>query len=238
MALSFAKFSSGEQAEQALYNALRRYVSTGNGSHSSLSPFVLMLPGGATPQRVYSRFVDSPPSTVHPQLFVMLSDDRFVPEDSPDSNYSTLSPALDAIRLPEDRRIRINSNATIEESVADYSRQMEKLASANATFSAAVLGIGADGHTAGLFDPDAIPLNSDIDKPWATQETGPDGLARVTATAQFILKFKRLVFFATGEGKRQILYDLSRDPAAYPAGRIALQHDDASIWTDVAPNDQ
>jgi 6-phosphogluconolactonase/glucosamine-6-phosphate isomerase/deaminase len=61
------------------------------------------------------------------------------------------------------------------------------------------------------------------------------GVDRVSVSAPVILSFRRLIFFATGESKRDILYELSRRPEDYPAGRILLQHPNATIWTDEAP---
>jgi 6-phosphogluconolactonase/glucosamine-6-phosphate isomerase/deaminase len=61
------------------------------------------------------------------------------------------------------------------------------------------------------------------------------GVDRISVSAAVLLSFRRLIFFATGESKRHILYELSRRPEDYPAGRILLQHPNAEIWTDEAP---
>jgi 6-phosphogluconolactonase len=174
----------------------------------------------------------------------MLSDDRHVPYDSPHSNYAQLAPALDAIDLPEDRRVVVSPAGTAAEAAEDYARRIDRLVHNRATFSVAVLGVGADGHTAGLFDPAGIPVGTTDESiapagvPWATATMGSDGLERVTTTPALLLRFKRLLFFATGEAKREIIYDLARNPQDYAAGRLAVQHPNASVWTDVSPNDE
>ncbi|MFW5644117.1 MAG: hypothetical protein ACOCYQ_08815, partial [Alkalispirochaeta sp.] len=61
------------------------------------------------------------------------------------------------------------------------------------------------------------------------------GVPRVSVTPEVLLSFRKLIFFAPGAAKRDILYELSRRPEDYPAGRIMLHHPNASIWTDEAP---
>lgn len=61
------------------------------------------------------------------------------------------------------------------------------------------------------------------------------GTERITVSPEVLLSFRRLIFFATGAAKREILYDLSRRPEAYAAGALMLRHPNAEIWTDEAP---
>lgn len=64
------------------------------------------------------------------------------------------------------------------------------------------------------------------------------GTERISVTADVLLSFRRIIFFATGTAKREILYDLSRRPERYAAGTLMLRHPNAEIWTDEAPRVQ
>lgn len=61
------------------------------------------------------------------------------------------------------------------------------------------------------------------------------GVPRISVTAEVLLSFRKLIFFATGPAKRDVLYELSRRPEQYPSGRIMLHHPNAAIWTDGGP---
>ncbi len=61
------------------------------------------------------------------------------------------------------------------------------------------------------------------------------GTQRISASPEVLLSFRKIVFFATGHGKREILYELSRRPEDYPAGALLLRHPNAEIWTEEAP---
>ena len=247
MAIEFTRFHSAKQAEQALLNEIRHNITAGPGytelenspdlgARRATAPFVLMLPGGKTPLRVYDRVAAEPPASVHPALHIVVSDDRHVGPDSPDSNFGRLKPLASALHLPENRLIHPDPSAPIEIAAETFARELRDLDGRKARFGLAILGIGDDGHTAGIFDPNLIPLPADITSrdpdQWAFPVTGRRDFDRVTASASCILRFRRILFFATGAGKRDILYAIARRPEEYPAGRILLQHDRAEIWTD------
>jgi 6-phosphogluconolactonase/glucosamine-6-phosphate isomerase/deaminase len=78
-------------------------------------------------------------------------------------------------------------------------------------------------------------LLADVETPTALNTGTHGGVPRISVSAAVLLSFRKLIFFATGAGKRDILYELSRRPEEYPAGRIMLQHPNAHIWTDEGP---
>jgi 6-phosphogluconolactonase/glucosamine-6-phosphate isomerase/deaminase len=225
-------------------------------------PYVVMLAGGSTPLQVYRRISDHTPSRVHPAIHLMLSDDRYVPAEDDRSNYGHVLPLARALRLPDERLLHVDATRPLDEAVSGYGADILSLQRRDAIFALGVLGIGADGHTASLFTPDLVALASGIGGSEVTSTTVPGaspnapgsgaltienpgdaalhtgthgGVDRVSVSAEVILSFRRLIFFATGESKRDILYELSRRPEDYPAGRILLQHPNAVIWTDEAP---
>jgi 6-phosphogluconolactonase/glucosamine-6-phosphate isomerase/deaminase len=263
VAIEFRTFPTERQAGDALYNELRRSLGENPEYHvdedgsdlaerTAISPHVVMLAGGSTPLKVYRRIAQEPPRHVHPATHLMLSDDRYVAATDERSNYGQVRPLALALGLPEDRLIHVNPDLPLPEAVHDFGTRIADVGSRDGIFSLGILGIGSDGHTASLFTPDLVEdltgagtadgpapgsgtlLTSDPGR--LALHTGEHGgLHRVSVGSAVLLSFRTLIFFATGHGKRDILYELSRRPENYPAGRILLQHPNATIWTDEAP---
>ena len=222
---------------------------------TATSPYVVMLAGGSTPMQVYRRLAAEPPRRVHPAAHLMLSDDRYVPATDERSNYHHIRPLAHALGLPDERVVHVDADRALPEAVSDFGGRIAGLAGRDAIFALAVLGIGGDGHTASLFSTAAVDASSPGQVLGDGQDPGVGtgtllpvpqerlavhtgvhgGVDRVSVGAAVLLSFRKVVFFATGEGKRDILYELSRRPENYPAGRILLHHPNATIWTDEAP---
>jgi len=231
-------------------------------ARTAIAPHVVMLAGGSTPLTIYRRIAAEPPRHVHPATHLMLSDDRYVAATDERSNYGHIRPLAHALGLPEDRLVHVNPDLPLPEAVHDFGTRIGEVGRRGGIFSLAVLGIGSDGHTASLFAPELVedlaggpggagaangsapgesplPGNGSLlteDPARLALHTGEHGgVDRVSVGSAVLLSFRMLIFFATGHSKRDILYELSRRPEHYPAGRIMLQHPNATIWTDEAP---
>lgn len=255
VAIDFTTFPTEQQAGDALYNELRRALGENPEYHAAeddpelaertaTSPHVVMLAGGSTPLKIYRRIAAEPPRHGHPATHLMLSDDRYVAAEDERSNYGHIRPLAHALGLPEDRLVHVNPDLPLAEAVHDFGTRIAEVGRRQGIFSLAILGIGSDGHTASLFTPDLVEeltgtgagtLLTDDPARLALHTGEHGGLHRVSVGPAVLLSFRTLIFFATGHGKRDILYELSRRPEHYPAGRIMLQHPNATIWTDEAP---
>lgn len=279
MGVDFVRYPTEKQAGDALYNELRRYLGEGPEYHAAedsaeiagrtaASPFVVMLAGGSTPMEVYRRLAQEPPRRIHPAAHLMLSDDRYVQLDDDRSNYHHIRPLAEALHLPPERLVHVDTTRPLGEAVSSFGDRIRGLAQRDAIFALAILGIGGDGHTASLFSPTMVPdpvgtrggvaapdpvgaRGGDRATPSNTAGSGTldpssareiavhtgvhGGVDRVSVSAEVLLSFRKVVFFATGHAKRDILYELSRRPEQFPAGRILLHHPNATIWTDEAP---
>jgi 6-phosphogluconolactonase/glucosamine-6-phosphate isomerase/deaminase len=256
MAVEFVTYETEQRAAEALYNELRNYLEFGPERHNTdkmvSEPFVIMLAGGSTPLKVYQRVADNLPRRVHPAAHLLLSDDRYVPEIDSQSNFGTIRPMATKLGIEGTRFVHADTALPEDKAVADFGRNVVDLGARSAVFSLGILGIGTDGHTASLFTPsmvtlpgkdatsenpaagDGTLLTSQTDR--AAIATGVHGgVSRISLGAEVLLSFQKLVFFATGQSKREILYELSRRPEQYPAGLIMLNHPNAHIWTDEAP---
>lgn len=183
-----------------------------------------MLSGGSTPYAIYNQLADMP-CPVHPDRTIFLSDERMVPADSPRNNAANLMPMLRALKC-EDRFIRVDTSLPVEEAAARFADKLEPLDKIDLGF----LGMGTDGHTAGLFTPDQ-----------ANQKTGalslytnrPDGMQGISVTPAVFRRTGRLILLVTGEAKREIINTLLNTPETIPAGIVLSGHPNVELWTDI-----
>ena len=92
------------------------------------------------------------------------------------------------------------------------------------------LGMGDDGHTAGIFTPEQ-----------ASRETGsltlhtarPDGMQGISVTPALFQRAEKIILLVTGESKRDIIHTLLNNPKSIPAGIALFNHPDIELWTDI-----
>jgi 6-phosphogluconolactonase/glucosamine-6-phosphate isomerase/deaminase len=221
----YKKFETRESLEGSLLDTLGTLFMEATAE----KPYAVMLSGGSTPAGLYRRIAESG-IQAGGGLYLLLSDERIVPQGSPDANRSLLEPMAEAIDLPPERLILVNSELSPEAAAAGYNDALTELNAKGISRKAALLGIGGDGHTASLFSVDAArKAHTTLVEPVAEHA----GFERVTTTPEEILTYRRLIFFAAGEQKRDILASLLETPQHYPAGVIASRHGGAELWTDV-----
>jgi 6-phosphogluconolactonase len=166
---------------------------------------VLVGTGGRSPGPVYDRLATS--SLDWSKISVTLSDDRFVPADSPESNE----------RLVRERLLSGNAAAAkfvpmsvAAESVEAAAGAVEGAVRALAPFDVMLLGMGEDGHIASLI-PGSPVLEAGMDPAGERYCLGvPAGvgsppLARVTMTMPALLQARLTLILISGEAKRRIV---------------------------------
>lgn len=182
-----------------------------------------MLSGGSTPYVIYNELAKNP-CPAHSGLKLFLSDERMVPPDSPGSNFGNLKPMLRALNA-EDRFVPVRTELPAAEAAAQFAGDLQALE----TISLGLLGMGSDGHTAGLF---SLELARDRGNSLARAVRRADGLTGVTVTPALLAKVKRIVFIVTGESKRDIIQVLLNEPETIPAGVALAEHRNVELWTD------
>lgn len=83
----------------------------------------------------------------------------------------------------------------------------------------AVLGLGADGHTASLF-PGNPGLHVNDDKTYIIVKNNYENFFRISLTFNYLMKSKHIVFLISGETKSKVLRDCLNEPYE-PAERPA-----------------
>ena len=186
--------------------------------------------GGTTPKPVYERLNEA--VLDWSQVTLAQVDERWVPTDSPDSNTrmmrEALTPALDAGLTLESLMQDIHD----QQACADKAEAvLYDLGGGKApVFDFALLGMGPDGHYASIFPQH--PVNAVVyDSPRlvlpvaATDGTIEPKLPRITLTVPCIDSSRRIVFFITGQAKRDVLNSMIRDTDPYlsPIGAFLAQ---------------
>ncbi len=215
-------YADREQLDAAAAAAIAEEIAT-----PSATPAMLMLSGGSTPVPAY-RLVGGGGVRAGGGAFVMYSDERLVPPDSVHSNYGCTRDLLTAAGLPENRVVRVHTDLDGAAAATRYHNDITQIITRDVACRVAILGIGADGHTASLFSIEHA-RQAGTYAIFAGKQAGFD---RVSVTSALLKRFERLIFLVSGESKKAIATTLLREPQSIPAGCAVAGHGCVEVWTD------
>jgi 6-phosphogluconolactonase len=191
---------------------------------------VIMLSGGHTPLPAYREVARRRPE--HGDgLTLVYSDDRYVPADSEASNYHSTRPLLDALDLPVSQVVRIRTELPLTEAARDYEQRLRTLLDSGARIGLALLGLGADGHTASLFRPEQLQQSQGR---LAIAVQRPDGLQGISVTPEFLAHVTEPVFAVAGGGKHDAIAAFIRQDPDLIALRAVAGCPRAELWLERA----
>lgn len=196
------------------------------GAIAARGASAIMLAGGHTPLPAY-RALARTPLKHDDRLHLLFSDERYVPSDSDASNYHQLRPLLDALALPPESLLRVRTELTLQEAAADYERQLAALLSAGIHISLGLLGLGADGHTASLFNV------ADLERArghYAVAVQRPDGMSAVSVTPELLATIPEVLFVVAGADKHDALAALAGGDPSLIAWRAVQGCPAAQLW--------
>ena len=197
--------------------------------------FTFVLSGGTTPRLLYEELAKEPYASrvdwQHTHLF--WGDERCVPSDNPDSNFSlALQTLISKVDVPPSNIHRIPAATGSPKPVAaDYETTLREFFQATAgsdpstsfpSFDLVLLGIGGDGHTASLFPGDAALEERTS---WVVAVEGSSAsppVPRITLTFPVINEAKCVLFLVSGSNKLKVLQEILNNPhtATYPAAHV------------------
>lgn len=203
MTAKLTRFDSRDLASEHTANLLAAALQQELKGHATAS---LVVSGGSTPQACFQHLAQIP--LPWDKVLVTLTDERCVHAQHPDSNERMLHENLLTGYAAKARFVPLQEISGLEEW--------------SASFTAVLLGMGADGHFASLF-PDAANLSHGLDlaNPQTTINihTKASPHPRLSMTLARLLKTKQLLLLAFGKEKQTIL----QEPTAYPVDRLLQQ---------------
>ncbi|MEM1153985.1 MAG: 6-phosphogluconolactonase [Pseudomonadota bacterium] len=216
------KFATSEALDQELakYIAEKLQKDLTNSNAASLA-----VSGGRTPCRMFERL--SQCALDWARVSITLVDERKVPVSSADSNERMLREYL------LQNFAKSAKFVGLARSGADTLDEIEKeLLAMPRPYSAVILGMGSDGHTASWF-PGAANLETllDPDNPAQIAETTPPAAPhrRITQTLSALIASQELVIHITGQDKLGVL--MSAQQEANPIATVLDQKlVPVSIW--------
>lgn len=193
--MSQARQQLAEQLAEAVFQALQEDL-----SHQDRA--LLVVSGGSTPVPFFKALASK--SLPWERLDITLADERWVSEESPDSNARLVREHLLQGAASLANFIPLTCDAsTPEEGVETVAQQAASLAW---PASVVILGMGGDGHTASLF-----PDSRELDLALATDEllvavrTPSQPQPRITFSADRLHQARRHFLHITGDDKRAVL---------------------------------
>jgi 6-phosphogluconolactonase len=215
-------FAASGELDRALAEHLGKRLQTDIQRHGHAS---LAVSGGSTPTGMFRKL--STCELDWSQVWLTLVDERRVATDSPASNERMLRENLLQNRAAAARFVSLADNGA--DGVAALGRALDAIPR---PFSAVVLGMGGDGHTASWF-PGAVNLPALLDpaNPADVAETMPVTAPheRLTLTLAAVLRSREILIHITGEAKKTLLENARAEQ--HPVAAILQQTvTPASIW--------
>lgn len=192
--------------------------------------FSICLSGGSTPKRLYQLLADAPYRDIMPwdRIHWFWGDERFVPWDSPDSNYGMARDALLAhVPVPPENIHGIEHKGSLKDAAQAYEQVLkscgghDRLDPAHPVFDIMLLGLGPDGHTASLF-PGKPALG--VRDRWVVDvpEPGLDPkVPRVSLTFPALESCRSAAFLVAGADKTAALAGALAGQQDLPSARVA-----------------
>lgn len=220
MPIKFIKISNTDDCVVAISKQLKSALKSNNGT-------LWLIPGGSNIP-ITVQIMDKITSVESSKLTIMLSDERYGPIDNPDSNFRQYK---DAGFKPKNAKVIevLKPNHSLAVTVKNYNQAVEKSVRAN-NHLIAFLGMGPDGHVAGIL-PNSPATKSSY--AWVVGYKTAE-FTRITLTPFALSHVNKVFVLARGEAKRQTLSTLKSEnlPIADQPAQLLKKFSSAVIFND------
>ncbi len=186
----------------------------------------ISLAGGTTPRALYELLGQQPACETLRSSSVtwVTGDERWTDPDAPDSNSAMIRASLFAGGIPESHRF-LSFDTTLDSPVHAANDLASRLSTAAPEgLDIALLGMGADGHTASLFpETDGPDITESI--ALAVRVERLDAW-RLSLSLPYLRAARLKLFMVTGSAKRDVLARM-RAGEVFPVSRVA---EDGESW--------
>jgi 6-phosphogluconolactonase len=189
--------------------------------------FRVALSGGSTPRRLYELLSGPPYRGAVPwaRTHWFWGDERFVPHDSPESNFRMVWEAMLARAPAPTRNIHPipTEGLTPQGAALSYENKLRRFYGAptlkpdRPLFDVTFLGLGPEGHIASLFPGTAI-LSERLR--WVGAVIGAKPEPRITLTYPALESSRAIAMLVTGAAKRPVLERLLDADPVLPATHL------------------
>lgn len=174
----------------------------------------IVLSGGATPRRLYERLATGTYQKAIPwgQVYLFWGDERCVPPDHPDSNYKMAYDTLiTKVPIPKENIHRMHAERSdLREAALEYEETLRTFfglfGEGWPRFDLALLGMGADGHTASLFP--GSPALAEKERWVAATYIEKLKVYRMTLTPPVFNHSAQVIFLVAGKEKAPVMKEL------------------------------
>ncbi len=188
----------------------------------------MMLSGGSTPLPIYKE-LSTLPLTVSENLHIFYSDERIVASDSKDSNYGNSKPMLDNMGIESSKVFRVKTELGLEGAQQQIDNQLKNYLESKGKVSFGLLGLGADGHTASIFNKNDALFQDE----YTLSVKNQLGFDRVSVSPKLLANVELIVIAVCGDSKKDIILELINYPKQLPAGLALNDNQNVELWTDI-----
>lgn len=200
----------GNKEETIAFSA-KQLVDLANEAIRDHGRFTIAVSGGSTPNAIYKELANTAKDKVDwSKVYLFWSDERSVPPNHPDSNFTNAMEAgLKELPIPKEQIFRMVGEGAIEENALEYEKLIKKHVP-HETFDVVMLGMGEDGHTASLF-PKTHGLHADKRQAIANYVPRLDTW-RMSLTFDTINRARYRIIYVIGRNKAHTVKEIFSEP--------------------------
>ncbi len=190
---------------QTLDFCVHHWIQVAKEAIENRGRFHVALSGGSTPNAIYKK-LSQPPFREQidwTKVYLFWGDERSVPIDHPENNYSnSMQAGFNLLPIPSSQIFRMQAEEHIQEQAFLYESLLLQNVP-NGQLDLVMLGMGEDGHTASLF-PNTHALT--VEDRWIIANYVPQKETwRMTFTYRTIQQARHIAIYVIGAQKAAII---------------------------------